>query len=124
MTNDNPSRNEGATYSIKEVIAMIKNDWKEMSTELRQELHLVKSEMQETREAVRKYNGLHEKLARARQENADTKKAVDEIIKIQAACMSAKKERSSVGKGIREWGGWLMSVVMFLITLWALTKGG
>ncbi|MCL6634005.1 MAG: CCDC90 family protein [Alicyclobacillus herbarius] len=67
---------------------------------LQREFDGLKAEMQQTREVIRRYNGLREELEKVK---ADVQTMQDEA-----------RGRSSVGRSIREWGGWgvaLLSVV-------------
>lgn len=66
-------------------------------------------EMQETRSAVRRYNGLYEKLDRV-----DKK-----VLKMEAELMGSK----AFGRNIREWGGWIIAVITLILTLYR-TLGG
>jgi hypothetical protein len=72
----------------------------------------LRSEMKETRSAIKKYNGLREEVGSARKEIDGVKEEV-EIIRAMA------KGRSSVWTDVRLWGGW---IVAFLTMLAALGK--
>jgi len=58
-------------------------------------------EMRETRSMIRQYNGLREKVD-----------AVEKKVDVMEA---RAKGRSSVGKAIREWGGWFIAVISLII---------
>ena len=76
-------------FDNKALFIMIQN----LSTEMK----LTTQEMARTREIVAKYNGLREEIGLCRAEIA--------AMQDQAA------GRSSVGKGIREWGGWVVGLI-------------
>lgn len=58
-------------------------------------------EMKETRTMIRQYNGLREEI---------------EVVRREVDDMRARTEgRQSVGKAIREWGGWLVAILALVI---------
>lgn len=66
---------------------------------LRDDVSGLRAELAQTRESIRRYNGLWEKVA-ALERQAQ-----------QAA------GRAAVGRGIREWGGWALALLSTTITL-------
>lgn len=60
-----------------------------------------RAEMKETRTMIRQYNGLREELAKVEKKVNDME--------------SRSKGRNAVGKAIREWGGWLVAIVTFIL---------
>jgi ferric-dicitrate binding protein FerR (iron transport regulator) len=93
-------------YSNKELFEFIQ----ELKTEFKTESELLKAEMQQTREAIRRYNGLREELAQV--------KSDVESLKAEA------RGRSQVGRAVREWGGWIAALLMVLATFWKVFNGG
>jgi len=77
--------------------------------ELSTEIKLASLEMKQTREIVSKYNGLREKIDECSDEI--------EALKNKAA------GRSSVGKAIREWGGWIVGIISLIIALFKVFGG-
>lgn len=76
-------------YSNKELFEQIldmKNDMQRLSAELNR-----------TTETIKKYNGLREELA--------------EVKKTIAEMQAKEAERHSVGKSIRDWGGWIIAII-------------
>lgn len=63
----------------------------------------LKDELKETRAAVQKYNGLR----------ADLNHCMTDILAIKQQAVG----RYSVGKAIRDWGGWIVAVVSFIYLL-------
>lgn len=63
----------------------------------------LKLDLQETRQMIRQYNGLREELA-------DVEKRLSDM-------ESRAKGRNSVGKAIREWGGWVFALITLLVLL-------
>lgn len=61
-------------------------------------------EMRETREAIKKYNGLYDKVA-------TVKKQVDHI-------ESITEGRNKFKEAIRLWGGWLFGLVTLVILIY------
>ena len=83
---------DGQWYTNRDLFERIN----EMQTEFRD----LRSEMRETRTMIRQYNGLREKVE-------EVERKVDD--------MEARAEgRNSVGKAIREWGGWIIAFITFL----------
>ncbi|GGJ77024.1 beta-ketoacyl-[acyl-carrier-protein] synthase family protein [Virgibacillus salexigens] len=83
---------DGQWYTNKELfeqISNIKNDFQSLSVEMR-----------ETRETIKKYNGLREEVETLRHE-----------IKIMEAL---EKGKSKLLKNVREWGGWIVAILMLL----------
>lgn len=71
--------------------------------DMRTEFASLRSEMKETRETIKKYNGLREQIENLRQE-------VNQ--------MKAKASgKATVFQGIREWGGWVVAILMLVITI-------
>ncbi|MCC2249069.1 hypothetical protein JUJ52_08920 [Virgibacillus sp. AGTR] len=63
----------------------------------------LRSEMQETRNVIKKYNGLREELG---------------VVKEKVERIEAKTEgRKSVAEAIRLWGGWLFALVTLVVLL-------
>ncbi|WBX81282.1 hypothetical protein PD280_06055 [Virgibacillus salarius] len=63
----------------------------------------LRSEMQETRNVIKKYNGLREELG---------------AVKEKVERIEAKTEgRKSVAEAIRLWGGWLFALVTLVVLL-------
>jgi ferric-dicitrate binding protein FerR (iron transport regulator) len=77
---------------------------------LRREFDNLKSEMQQTREVIRRYNGLREELAQVK---ADVQTMKDEA-----------RGRGSVGRAIREWGGWITAILAASAAFLKLYQGG
>ncbi|MBP1967963.1 hypothetical protein J2Z83_000055 [Virgibacillus natechei] len=70
---------------------------------MRGEFNNLRVEMKETRSLMKQYNGLREEIG---------------IVKEKVEHMEAeKKGRSSVGSGIRNWGGWIISFITLIILL-------
>jgi hypothetical protein len=70
----------------------------------------LKTELTETRITIKKYNGLWEKF-----ENADNRLTVLE---------SQAQGRASVGRSVRDWGGWFVGIgglVIAGLALWQST---
>jgi uncharacterized protein YydD (DUF2326 family) len=83
-------------YTNKELfehILTIRDDMKELSVE-----------MKETRETIKKYNGLREKI----------NELENEVIEIKAKTIG----KSAVFRGIREWGGWVIAIISLLLTFY------
>ncbi len=68
----------------------------EMFQELRIDIQTMSQELKQTREIVSKYNSLRKRL---------------DAIELKAM------GRSSVGRAIREWGGWLIAIFSCLFSL-------
>lgn len=51
------------------------------------------------------------------------KKSIEELDKKVGKKELISKGRESVGNGIIKWGGWLMSVILFTITLYRALSG-
>ena len=82
-------------YSNKELF--------EQMLSMKEDIQSLRAEMRETREIIRRYNGLREELFKVKDE-------VEE--------MKAKTEgRNSVFEAIRNWGGWLFALITLIILL-------
>lgn len=81
-----------STKELREIIAGISKDFEGLRTEMKQ-----------TRETIRKYNGLREEIA----------KVQNEIIFMKAT----GKGRNSTMEVIRNWGGWLFALVTLIVLL-------
>src|SRR5690606_30380460 len=96
-------------YSNKELFEQIlamKNDMQKLSAEL-----------QRTTETIKKYNGLREEIGELRKE-------IVEIQKREAERQAKELERHSVGKAVRDWGGWLIALIMFVLNIIKIAHGG
>lgn len=85
----------GQWYTNKDLFELISG--------VQSEFQELRSEMRETRHLMRQYNGLREELG-------VVKERVDDI-------EARAKGRSSVGKAIREWGGWIFALVTLIFLL-------
>lgn len=54
---------------------------------------------------------------------SDVKTSIDKISERMIAYEEQSRGRKSVGDGIIQWGGWLMSVILFIITLYRTLSG-
>lgn len=91
---------DGQWYTNKDLFEQING----IQTEFRD----LRSEMRETRTMIRQYNGLREIVDDVKQHNIEIERKVDDI--------EARAEgRSSVGKAIREWGGWIIAIISLII---------
>lgn len=89
---DEHNRREGDNwYSNKDIYEMVQGLGKEL---------------QETRSAIKKYNGLHEVIAKACLNIADVDKR---LLSIEQQALGKYK----LGEIIRQWGGWLLAVLTF-----------
>jgi len=75
-----------------------------MLQELKSNMQTMSQELKQTRDIVAKYNGLRQKIEDCSDEI--------EAIKNKAAGQSA------VGKGIREWGGWIFGFISLAVALY------
>jgi len=82
-------------YSNKELFEQI--------MKMRDEIISLRSEMKETRDIIRKYNGLREELY-----NIES-----EIEKLKAA----ESGKTTVLDAIREWGGWIVAILMLIVNI-------
>ena len=73
-------------------------------------IQLLKSELQETRNAVRQYNNLHKNLKEVYDKVSESCKRLDDIESRQAG-------RNVVWEGIRNWGGWIVAILSFLYAI-------
>lgn len=82
----------------------------ELISAVQSEFNGLRSEMRETRHLMKQYNGLREEIGivKGRIDGVDQK-----LVEIEAE----SKGRSSVGKAIREWGGWVIAVITFILLL-------
>ena len=70
---------------------------------MKDDIQSLRAEMRETREIIRRYNGLREELYKV-------KDKVEE--------MEAKSQgKNAVFEAIRNWGGWIVAILTFLINL-------
>jgi (p)ppGpp synthase/HD superfamily hydrolase len=60
---------------------------------------------------------------RLTEETSGIKKSIEELDKKVGSKEMISKGRESVGNGIIKWGGWLMSVILFAITLYRALSG-
>ena len=71
--------------------------------EIQEDFHGLRSEMRETRTLMKQYNGLREEIG---------------IVKDRVDAIEAKEQgRNSVGLAIRNWGGWIIGLITFVIML-------
>ena len=73
-------------------------------------INSLRSEMNQTTSLLRQYNGLGGRMDKL-------EKALLQMAKTQEECMTRQRERYTIGKAIREWGGWLIAVLLFLRTM-------
>lgn len=86
---------QGQWYTNKDLFELI--------SKVQTEFHELHSEMRETRQLMRQYNGLREELG---------------VVKERVDDMEAQaRGRKSMGKSIREWGGWLIAVITLILLL-------
>lgn len=69
-------------------------------------INSLKSEINQTTSLLRQYNGLGGRMDRLEQ-------ALLQMVKTQEDCMTRQSERVTIGKAVREWGGWIIAVVGF-----------
>lgn len=81
--------------------------------ELFEMVNSLRSEMRETRETIKKYNGLREEVGSYQREVRDLKEQVDIMI-------AQKDERTTVWTSIRVWGGWILGIVSFIAAYWKI----
>lgn len=96
-------------YSNKELFEQIlamKNDMQRLSAELTR-----------TTETIKKYNGLREEIGELRKE-------VAEIQRREVERQAKENERHSVGKAVRDWGGWIIAFIMFVLNVIEMFVGG
>lgn len=67
-------------------------------------------EMQETRNLITKYNGLREK--------------VDEMEEKMIRLEAKTAGKNAVFTAIREWGGWIIAFIMFVLNVFKMFAGG
>lgn len=116
---------ENKWYSNKDLLELI--------NQTRIEFKDLQSELKQTRYEIRKYNGLREDLHEMRIEverlkersKSEEKKKPDENpfnvdeIRLEIERMKAlSKGKATVGKGIREWGGWIVAILSLLWTIY------
>lgn len=75
------------------------------------------AELQRTTEIIKKYNGLREEIEELRKE-------IVEIQKREAERQAKELERHSVGKAVRDWGGWIIAFIMFILNVIEMFVGG
>lgn len=90
-----PSEKEGQWYNNKALFEMIQ--------ELKKNVIELSSELKTTRDIIMKYNGLRKEI--------DKCSAKIEAMENQA------KGKKIFGADIREWTGWLVAMVLFVLTL-------
>nr|PZN07025.1 MAG: hypothetical protein DIU64_13015 [Caldicoprobacter oshimai] len=61
----------------------------------------LRAEMRETRETIKKYNGLREELYNLQ----------CQLLEMKTSSMS----KSLVARGIREWGGWIVAILALIV---------
>ncbi|WP_026702873.1 hypothetical protein [Salibacterium aidingense] len=61
-------------------------------------------EMEQTRSAIKKYNGLREEVGKAREEIEDVRGKVNHL-------EATAQGRSTVWNSIKSWGGWIVAVL-------------
>lgn len=144
------TNSEDVFYSNKQLFEMFTKQF----TELQKQQNDLLLGLELTRHDLRKYNGLHQQLAKmqkqlvqAQQDILDIRKnyiydttnpesplnllskklsketevlhaMVDKIDKKLDRHEILMKSRASVGNGIIKWSGWIMSIVLFFITLY------
>lgn len=82
----------------------------ERISEMQTDFHDLRSEMRETRSLMRQYNGLREELGVIRED-------VDDVGRRMSDMEARAEGRNSVGSAIREWGGWIIAVITFILLL-------
>lgn len=71
--------------------------------DLFEQINALRLEMQETRNVIKKYNGLREEIGKVKEE-------VEEI-------KARNDGKKSVGEAIRNWGGWLFGLITLVVLL-------
>jgi hypothetical protein len=72
-------------------------------------------------------NDLRDELAKMIQiakEYNDLRGALNDCIKRVTAIEERQAGKYAVGKAIREWGGWITGLIMFLITIYTVIRYG
>jgi len=87
-------------YTNKELFEMLLGVKQEVSG-LRADVAALRSELTATRESLRQYNGLRERL---------------QALEHQAI------GRASIGRSIREWGGWIIAILSFALSVFKVMK--
>lgn len=96
------SEEEYSTKDFLDLLIKVKDDFGNLRTE-----------MQVTRETIKKYNGLREEVGKTQVEVRDLKEQIDIMI-------AQKDERSTVWTSIRNWGGWILGIVSFFAAYWKI----
>lgn len=71
---------------------------------MQKDFHDLRSEMRQTREVIKKYNGLREEIGMMK----------EKIHRMEARAQG----RLSVSEAIRNWGGWLFALVTLIILIY------
>src|SRR5690606_41767934 len=96
-------------YSNKELFEQI--------LEMKEGLQKLSEEPNRTSETIKKHNGLREELG-------ELKKGVAEIKRWEIEQCAKELERNSVGRAVRDWGGWIIALIMFILNLTKMLSGG
>ena len=99
-----------------EMLAKLKEGFEEQNKELKVSMKELSDELQSTRQIVAKYNGLRQVIDRC-----ETK-----ILDLETRLItesSVELGKAILWKGIKDWGGWIVAVVTFIIFLFS-TFGG
>lgn len=96
-------------YSNKELFEKI--------LDIQEDMRGLSAELNRTREMIKRYNGLREEIGELRKEIAD-------IQKREAERQAKEMERHSVGRSVRDWGGWIIALIMFVLNIIKMAQGG
>ena len=76
----------------------------EMVQELKEDIRTISSEMKQTTEIIKKYNGLREQM--------------EHCTKRLLAIENTAETKQKVGVSVQGWTGWLVAVISLIIALW------
>ncbi|WAA10340.1 hypothetical protein [Fervidibacillus albus] len=82
----------------------------EMVSSMKDDFQELRAEMRETRNAIKKYNGLREELGETRKELFRMKDKVEEMEAVE-------KGKDKFGEAVRDWGGWIFALISLIILL-------
>ncbi|WP_156290798.1 hypothetical protein [Oceanobacillus salinisoli] len=93
-------------YTNKELfeqILTIKDDFTQISSSWKKDIISLQSEMQQTRDTIKKYNGLREQI---------------ETLKKEVTEMKAKTSgKVTTLTAIKDWGGWVVAILMLIVNI-------
>ena len=77
----------------------------------------LKVELATTLRVIREYNGLREQITTQAKRTAAIEDGLSDVQLHISGCQNYAKGKSAVGQAIRDWGGWIVAIVVLAVNI-------